>query len=42
MIPEAGHMAPLTDPHVIDPLIAAHLKFVDRLQRTPAPLRWVQ
>jgi pimeloyl-ACP methyl ester carboxylesterase len=42
MIPGAGHMAPLTDPHLIDPLIAAHLKFVDRSHRIPAPLRWVQ
>jgi pimeloyl-ACP methyl ester carboxylesterase len=41
MIPEAGHMALLTDPHIIDPLIAAHLKFVDRFQRTQAALRWV-
>src|SRR5262245_8985327 len=42
MIPEAGHMAPLTDPHIIDPLIAAHLKFVDRFRPTPAASRWVQ
>ena len=25
MIPDAGHMAPLTDPHVLDPMIAQHL-----------------
>jgi lipase len=25
MIPGAGHMAPLTDPHLVDPMIAAHL-----------------
>jgi lipase len=32
MIPEAGHMAPLTDPHVVDPMIAAHLVAVDRVR----------
>jgi lipase len=25
LIPDAGHMAPLTDPHLVDPLIRAHL-----------------
>jgi pimeloyl-ACP methyl ester carboxylesterase len=25
MVPDAGHMAPLTDPHVVDPMIRAHL-----------------
>jgi pimeloyl-ACP methyl ester carboxylesterase len=25
LVPEAGHLAPLTDPHVVDPMIAAHL-----------------
>lgn len=31
MISEAGHMAPLTDPHIIDPLIGVHLGAVDGL-----------
>ena len=26
-IADAGHMAPLTDPHLIDPMIAAHIRF---------------
>lgn len=30
MIADAGHMAPLTDPHIIDPLVGAHLSSVDR------------
>lgn len=30
MIADTGHMAPLTDPHIIDPLIGAHLSSVDR------------
>ena len=30
MVPEAGHLVPLTDPHVIDPMIAGHLLEVDR------------
>lgn len=30
MIPGAGHMAPLTDPHIVDPLIGSHLKRSDR------------
>ena len=29
-VPEAGHLAPLTDPHIVDPMIAAHLVAVDR------------
>lgn len=33
MVPDAGHMAPLTDPHIIDPLIAAHLRAADRSGR---------
>ncbi len=32
MIPDAGHMAPLTDPHILDPLIGSHLKSVDRIE----------
>jgi pimeloyl-ACP methyl ester carboxylesterase len=34
MIPGAGHMAPLTDPHLVDPMIAAHLARVEA--REPA------
>ncbi len=29
-IPDAGHLVPLTDPHVVDPMIAAHLLAADR------------
>jgi pimeloyl-ACP methyl ester carboxylesterase len=37
MIPDAGHMAPLTDPHLVDPLIGDHLVAADREYRaTPA------
>jgi pimeloyl-ACP methyl ester carboxylesterase len=36
MIPAAGHLAPLTDPHLVDPMIAAHLVAADRARR-PAP-----
>lgn len=32
MIPDAGHMVPLTDPHILDPLIASHLKSADRME----------
>ncbi|BCH27947.1 3-oxoadipate enol-lactonase [Mesorhizobium sp. L-8-10] len=31
MISEAGHMAPLTDPHIIDPMIGVHLGMADGL-----------
>ena len=30
MIPGAGHQVPLTDPHIVDPMIAGHLVAVDR------------
>ena len=30
MIPGAGHMSPLTDPHMVDPLISGHLRTADR------------
>ncbi|MGI9465420.1 MAG: alpha/beta fold hydrolase [Aestuariivirgaceae bacterium] len=33
MIPGAGHMLPLTDPHIVDPLISGHIKTVDRWHR---------
>jgi pimeloyl-ACP methyl ester carboxylesterase len=29
MVPEAGHMALLTDPHIVNPMIAAHLRATD-------------
>lgn len=32
MISDAGHMAPLTDPHIIDPMIGVHLRTVDGLE----------
>ncbi|WP_244487740.1 alpha/beta fold hydrolase [Aminobacter sp. DSM 101952] len=37
MIADAGHMAPLTDPHIVDPMIGAHLKAVDRPRRKRRP-----
>jgi pimeloyl-ACP methyl ester carboxylesterase len=33
LIPDAGHLAPLTDPHLIDPMIADHLLAADRATR---------
>ncbi|MGI9371981.1 MAG: alpha/beta fold hydrolase [Hyphomicrobiales bacterium] len=36
IIPEAGHMAPLTDPHIVDPLIAGHMQAVDIGWAVPA------
>ena len=32
-IADAGHMAPLTDPHEIDPMIAAHVRAAERCVR---------
>lgn len=29
LVPDAGHMAPLTDPHVVDPMIRRHLLAVE-------------
>ncbi len=29
MIPGAGHMVPLTDPHIVDPMISRHLRMAD-------------
>lgn len=29
MVPDAGHMALLTDPHIVNPMIAAHLRATD-------------
>jgi pimeloyl-ACP methyl ester carboxylesterase len=31
LIPDAGHMAPLTDPHVVDPMTRAHMIAADRV-----------
>lgn len=39
MIPDAGHMMPLTDPHILDPLIASHLRSVDRVETKRPPWR---
>jgi pimeloyl-ACP methyl ester carboxylesterase len=41
MIPGAGHMAPLTDPHLVDPMIAAHLARVEASEpvRVAVPAR---
>jgi len=36
LVPDAGHMAPWTDPHVIDPMIGNHLMAVERLGRQAA------
>ncbi len=32
MIADAGHMSPLTDPHIVDPLIGGHLKSADSVR----------
>lgn len=32
-IADAGHMAPLTDPHLIDPMIAAHFRFAEQMEQ---------
>ncbi len=33
LVPDAGHLAPLTDPHIVDPMIAGHLVAADRAAR---------
>ncbi|MEM7425389.1 MAG: alpha/beta hydrolase [Pseudomonadota bacterium] len=39
MIPDAGHMLPLSDPHIVDPLISGHLKMADlRSQKVLRPV----
>ena len=38
MIPAAGHLAPMTDPHLVDPMIAAHLLAADRARRPAAAI----
>jgi pimeloyl-ACP methyl ester carboxylesterase len=41
MVPDAGHMAFLTDPHIVDPLILRHLDAAERADaaagRPPRP-----
>lgn len=32
MVPDAGHMALLTDPHIVNPMISAHLRAADRVR----------
>lgn len=36
MIPGAGHMVPLTDPHIVDPLIFSHLRAAEDQPQTQA------
>lgn len=36
MVPGAGHMAPLTDPHIVDPLISSHLRMAENQPQTQA------
>ncbi|WP_157020320.1 alpha/beta fold hydrolase [Mesorhizobium xinjiangense] len=40
MIPDAGHMAPLTDPHVINPLICMHLNSANRVDAGGRSEKW--
>jgi pimeloyl-ACP methyl ester carboxylesterase len=35
LVPDAGHMAPLTDPHVVDPMIRRHLLAVEAGSAAP-------
>jgi lipase len=37
MVPGAGHMVPLTDPHIIDPMISGHVMSADLGWVKPAP-----
>ena len=37
-VPGAGHLAPLTDPHVVDPMIAGHLMASGATLRRPRPV----
>ncbi len=37
MIPGAGHMAPLTDPHIVDPLVRSHLDKSERASQVQTP-----
>ena len=34
MIPGAGHMLPLTDPHIVDPLICGHIRAAEAAEAT--------
>ncbi len=36
MVPDAGHMAPLTDPHVINPLVRRHVRSASPAENGPA------
>ncbi len=38
LIPGAGHMAPLTDPHIVDPLISSHLRMAEKQPQNVAHL----
>ena len=38
LVPDAGHLAPLTDPHLVDPMVAGHLVAVDRAARRLRPI----
>ena len=38
LVPDAGHLAPLTDPHLVDPMVAGHLVAVERAARRLRPI----
>ncbi|MGI9483126.1 MAG: alpha/beta fold hydrolase [Hyphomicrobiales bacterium] len=38
IVPEAGHMVPLTDPHIVDPMICGHLVAADINREKPVRL----
>ncbi|MEM8646266.1 MAG: alpha/beta hydrolase [Pseudomonadota bacterium] len=38
MVAGAGHMVPLTDPHIVDPLVRSHLERAERTSQVQAPL----
>ena len=42
MIPGAGHMLPLTDPHIVDPLISGHIRAVEAGEATWQAIRPLQ
>ncbi|MGI9463041.1 MAG: alpha/beta fold hydrolase [Aestuariivirgaceae bacterium] len=37
MIPGAGHMVPLTDPHIVDPLISGHIRVAESTEKASQP-----
>nr|WP_245432202.1 alpha/beta hydrolase [Aminobacter aminovorans] len=39
MVADAGHMALLTDPHIVNPMISAHLRTADRVRSVRKPRR---